>query len=50
MKARADIAAGNELAARIILADPARYAGLPVIWAQLWRKNEYERQTSLRIR
>jgi hypothetical protein len=27
---------GNEQAARIILADPERYAGLPLIWARLW--------------
>lgn len=33
---RADYAAGNALAARIILADPGRYDGLPVIWARLY--------------
>jgi hypothetical protein len=27
---------GNEQAARIILADPERYAGLPTAWARLW--------------
>jgi hypothetical protein len=27
---------GNEQAARIILADSERYAGLPLIWARLW--------------
>jgi hypothetical protein len=32
----ASIAAGNELAARIILANPVRYAGLPLMWARLW--------------
>jgi hypothetical protein len=31
--------ADNEQAAAIILADPRRYAGLPVIWAQLWMEN-----------
>lgn len=35
-KERTNILAGNALAARIILADPGRYAGLPLIWAQLW--------------
>jgi hypothetical protein len=27
---------GNEEAARIILADPQWYAGLPLEWARLW--------------
>jgi len=27
---------GNRAAARIILSDPARYAGLPLAWAKLW--------------
>jgi hypothetical protein len=36
VKVAASIAAGNELAARIILADPVKYAGLPVMWARLW--------------
>ena len=31
-----NLATGNELAARIILADPARYDGLMVAWARLW--------------
>lgn len=31
-----NIVRGNELAARIILADPVKYAGLPLIWARLW--------------
>jgi hypothetical protein len=26
----------NEVAARIILSDPGRYAGLPVAWAEPW--------------
>jgi hypothetical protein len=26
----------NEVAARIILSDPGRYAGLPVAWAERW--------------
>jgi hypothetical protein len=33
---KTSIAAGNELAARIILADPVRYAGLPMMWARMW--------------
>jgi hypothetical protein len=32
----ASIAAGNDIAARIILADPAKYAGLALMWARLW--------------
>jgi hypothetical protein len=28
--------AGNREAAEIILADPERYAGLPLEWARLW--------------
>jgi hypothetical protein len=36
---------GNEEAARIILADPKRYAGLPLEWAKLWR----ERHPGIRI-
>jgi len=35
-KVAASFAARNELAARIILANPVKYAGLPVIWARLW--------------
>jgi hypothetical protein len=27
---------GNEQAASIILSDPRRYDGLPLIWARLW--------------
>jgi hypothetical protein len=26
----------NEQAARVILTDPAKYGGLPLIWAELW--------------
>ncbi|HKD45176.1 MAG TPA: hypothetical protein VKD24_05920 [Candidatus Angelobacter sp.] len=31
--------ADNRRAAEIILADPEKYAGLPLIWAELWMKN-----------
>jgi hypothetical protein len=30
----------NEVAARIILSDPGRYAGLPVAWADRWVARE----------
>lgn len=33
-----EIDAGNALAASIILADPEKYDGLPLIWAQMWTK------------
>jgi hypothetical protein len=36
------IVAGNEIAARIILADPVKYAGLMVMWAQLWMRRHKE--------
>ena len=28
----------NEIAARIFLADPIRYAGIQVEWAKIWRE------------
>jgi hypothetical protein len=45
------ILAGNDLAARIILADPVKYAGLPLIWAQLWTSQQKEAygRTGIRI-
>jgi hypothetical protein len=55
-KISASITAGNELAARIILGDPVKYAGLMVMWAELWRAQEqstgghnaeYAKRTSL---
>ena len=37
-KSQADqIDAGNALAARLILADPEKYDGLPLEWAMLWQ-------------
>jgi hypothetical protein len=36
MPKRTDYDRGNEDAARIILADPERYDGLPLQWAKLW--------------
>ena len=46
-KRKPDYDKGNLEAARIILADPERYAGLPLEWAKLWmakheRKSEPE--------
>jgi hypothetical protein len=35
---------GNEEAARIILADPERYAGLPLEWACPWMKGDGTRK------
>ena len=34
----------NRIAARIILADPERYAGLPLIWARMWTENHKEKR------
>jgi hypothetical protein len=32
----------NAEAARIILADPVRYAGLPLEWARMWQEKQME--------
>jgi hypothetical protein len=40
---KTSIAAGNDLAARIILADPVRYAGLMVMWARMWTEKQRSR-------
>jgi hypothetical protein len=37
-----EIAIGNQLAARIILANPVKYDGLPLIWARLWVRRQKE--------
>lgn len=42
MKKRLDITYGNALAARIILSDPVKYAGLPLVWARLWMDRQKE--------
>jgi hypothetical protein len=36
---------GNEIAARIIVADPVKYAGLPLMWALLWMER-HQREVS----
>jgi hypothetical protein len=46
MKIAKGIAAGNELAARIILADPVKYAGLMVEWAELWMERHWRKHGS----
>jgi hypothetical protein len=34
----------NAQAAMVILADPRRYDGLPLAWAELWMKHALERK------
>jgi hypothetical protein len=37
--AAVDVVRGNELAARIILSNPVKYEGLPLMWAREWMNN-----------
>lgn len=37
----------NREAARIILAKPQRYAGLPLEWARLWRSKRKEKRNEV---